>query len=87
MKKILFAIAMVCFCATGIQADEARKITDPSKHELTVTIIYNEVSVQQAADLERRVKEQNQDACRVEIELAPLYKADYYITTNVITAR
>lgn len=83
MRKLMLVLAMVnmvlFFSAVGIAGDE--KKTEP-QYEVSINVVYNEVTADKAAELIKAITKQHGTACKVEVKVkkVPSYQDDYNIT-------
>jgi len=77
MKKIIVIAMMLVFTlACTLSAEEDVK-HQPKKMKTTFTIVFNEITIQEAADLERRINKEFKDACSVEVDMEPVSVSEY----------
>lgn len=72
MKRLFLAMLVVLVSWGFATAADAPKVTDPSKHELTMTVVFNSVTLEKAVDLEKAIKAGFPDACKIKINLKPV---------------
>lgn len=60
IAPLVFLIAMFAFAEIS-QA--------PNKYKVTVKIVYNEMTLQDVADLEKQIKKDHKNACEVEVSV------------------
>jgi hypothetical protein len=64
MKKTLTILTMLGLCLTANASDIE---TSKQKFEVTVTIVYNTVTLREAADIEVALKKTAHNACKVNL--------------------
>jgi hypothetical protein len=79
MKKIFAALAILLFlCGPSSAGDEKHQ---PKKLKTTFTIVFNEITLQEAADWERRINKDFASACSVSVKTE---QVDNVITSNFV---
>ena len=78
MKKGLLVVLLSMFCLTG----NAEVNQDPQKFEVTYTIVYNAISLEEAADKEVLLKKRFKDACSVKVKAKAV--KDFSSSSNLL---
>ncbi len=70
MIRLIFIVVISLLVSAGcsIGADEEKK-TMPKKFKTTLTVVYNAITLEEAAAKEQAFRELYKDACEVDIEL------------------
>ena len=65
MKKLFVSLIAVMILQSGMAIAEVKQ--EASKFKMEYTVIYNSVTLEEAAKIEMRVKKENKDACSVSV--------------------
>ena len=71
MKKIVCFFSLIILIAVVLSANQDPNIKEfePKKFKVTIEIIYNGLTLEEASEKERTFKEQFKDACKIDINL------------------
>jgi len=57
---------------------------EPEKVKLNITIIYNEVTLEEAAEIDKEIKERYKEACEIKVKIDQIIKNDTWRSGRIV---
>jgi hypothetical protein len=80
MKQLLFLVSFIFISPFSFAEVEEPKKVEPEKFKVTYTIVYKEMTLQEAADREILIRQREKEACSIKTEVDE--KGQDFIFTN-----